>query len=67
VTQPALIPWGARDYWQGIGFQPSPPAEPINPTRDPALTAAAEEKPPAPKKAAPKAESKSEQASEKGA
>lgn len=40
VTNPALIPWGARAYWQGIGWSPSAPAEPVNPTRDPALSAA---------------------------
>lgn len=32
-----LIPWGARDYWQAVGFAPSPPEEPFNPTKDPAL------------------------------
>lgn len=37
---PGLIPWGARDYWQGIGFNPSPPPEPVSPTKDPTLTAA---------------------------
>jgi hypothetical protein len=41
VGRPGLLPWGARDYWQGIGFRPSPPPEPVNPTRDPALTDAA--------------------------
>lgn len=40
VTHPGLIPWAARDYWQGIGFEPAAPPEPVNPTRDPALTAA---------------------------
>ena len=40
LIHPGLIPWGARDYWQGIGFRPSPPPEPVNPTRDPALTSA---------------------------
>lgn len=49
VTQPGLVPWGARDYWQGIGWEPSAPPEPVNPTRDPVLTDAgvrAAEQPP---------------------
>lgn len=37
VGNPAPIAWEARAYWMGIGFQPSPPAEPVNPTKDPAL------------------------------
>lgn len=40
----APIAWGAREYWLGRGRVPSPPDEPVNPTKDPALTAP--EKPP---------------------
>lgn len=49
VASPGLIPWGARAYWQGIGWSPSPPPPPYNPTKDPALTdatAPAEQTPP---------------------
>jgi hypothetical protein len=41
LDNPGLIPWGARPYWLGIGFAPSPPPAPVNPTKDPALTDAA--------------------------
>lgn len=53
VGQPAPIAWEARAYWMGIGFEPSPPAEPVNPTKDPALTDVPVDKPvdkPEPKK-----------------
>ena len=42
---PAPIAWAARDYWMGRGFTPSPPETPVNPTKDPTLTAS--EQPPA--------------------
>jgi len=42
---PAPIAWPARDYWMGRGFVPSAPDEPVNPTKDPVLTAP--EQPPA--------------------
>lgn len=38
IARPGLVAYAARDYWQGIGWQPSAPPEPVNPTRDPALT-----------------------------
>jgi hypothetical protein len=46
VDQPGLIAWGARAYWQGIGWMPGAPPAPVNPTRDPVLTDVPE-KPPA--------------------
>jgi hypothetical protein len=42
----APIAWAAREYWMGRGFVPSPPDEPVNPTKDPVLTVAPA-KPPA--------------------
>lgn len=41
----APIAWDAREYWLGRGRVPSPPDEPVNPTRDPALTDVPEEPP----------------------
>lgn len=38
IANPGLVPWAARDYWQGIGWQPSAPPEPVNPAVDPVLT-----------------------------
>lgn len=46
LSQPGLIPWGARAYWTGIGWQPSAPPEPVNPTKDPALADPAAAEPP---------------------
>lgn len=43
---PAPIAWGARDYWQGIGFAPSAPPPPVNPAFDPILNDAAAAAPP---------------------
>lgn len=37
VTGTPKIPWGARDYWLAKGFAPSPPEEPRDLTKDPAL------------------------------
>lgn len=42
---PAAISWQAREYWLARGFVVSPPEEPVNPTRDPAVTATPEERP----------------------
>ncbi|HEX5996947.1 MAG TPA: hypothetical protein VFY84_17530 [Jiangellales bacterium] len=40
------IAWGARDYHQAVGWQPSPPEEPVNLAIDPVLREAkAAEKP----------------------
>lgn len=44
----APIAWAAREYWLGRGRVPSPPDEPVNPTRDPALTAEPVKPPAAP-------------------
>lgn len=38
VTQPGLIPWAARAYFLAIGWKPCAPPEPVDLTRDPALT-----------------------------
>lgn len=48
----APIAWDAREYWLGRGRVPSPPDMPVNPTKDPVLTAVAPE--PAPAKPAAK-------------
>lgn len=45
----APIAWAAREYWLGRGRVPSPPDEPVNPTKDPALTAVPDEPSAAPK------------------
>lgn len=42
TASPGLIPWGARDYWQGIGWEPSAPPDPHNPTRDPSMNPGAD-------------------------
>lgn len=52
TQKPGLIAWGAREYWQGVGWQPSAPPEPVNPAIDPTLVDASE-KPVEAKKAAP--------------
>ena len=61
LEQPALIPWGARDYWQGIGFVSSTPPEPVNPTKDPVLTDVHEEPAAPAKKSAAKPAPKNEE------
>jgi hypothetical protein len=54
VEKPGLLPWAAREYWQGIGWAPSAPPEPVNPALDPVLTDATGE----PASAPPKADSR---------
>jgi hypothetical protein len=41
----AKLPWGAREYWQGRGWAFSPPEEPVDLTKDPALADVEPEKP----------------------
>lgn len=48
IADTALIPWAAREYWQGRGFEPSAPPEPQDPTRDSVLVDATEPEPAAP-------------------
>lgn len=38
VSAPGLVSWGARAYWEGIGWAPSAPPPAYNPTKDPTLT-----------------------------
>lgn len=69
IGNPGLLPWSAREYWQGIGWEPSAPPEPVNPALDPVLNdkaALADETPAEAKKPASKARSTTaEHASEK--
>jgi hypothetical protein len=60
----AKIPWGARDYWQAVGFRPAEPAAPVSPLKDPVLTDVTEDEKPA-KKAAPKKAAKADDTEEK--
>lgn len=55
----APIAWDAREYWLGRGRVPSPPDKPVNPTKDPVLTAvpAVKDKPAAKPPATPKPKS----------
>ena len=46
VAPPAPIAWGARGYWEGIGWRPSAPPQPVNPAVDPTLSASTAAAPP---------------------
>jgi hypothetical protein len=46
IAKPGLVAWAARAYWQGIGWQPAAPPEPVNPAVDPVLTDARDTEPP---------------------
>lgn len=46
AAPPAPIAWGARAYWEGIGFRPSAPPPPVNPAVDPTLNDRAAAAPP---------------------
>lgn len=48
VQDPGLIPWSAREYWLGRGWEPAAPPEPVDPTRDPVLSDTADELVPPP-------------------
>lgn len=66
VTGKARLPWGARAYWQGIGFAPAAPPDPVDLTRDPHLRDQRAEKAPAkPAKATEKTAAKADEPKEK--